>query len=145
MSSWLIEKEKYVKAAGLMHGIEQSKRHPHKYFVDNVKQMLERCYNLNRKSWNKQYERNCKGDKKSYDDVFEEYTKKALAIMQGKDKKAKEKLKTALMYFFSCADYQIEDAECEKDARAVFYDCIQHMTELDTKKLGLVWGEIEVD
>ena len=145
MSSWLLEKEKYVKAAGLMRGIEQSKRHPHKYFVDNVKKMLEHCYDLNRKSWNKQYERHCKSDKNSYDDVFEEYTKKALAIMQGKDKDAKEKLKATLKYFLSCADYQIEDAECEKDARAVFYDCIEHMTEIDKEKFGLVWGEIEVD
>ena len=41
MSSFIIDKVEYVKAAGLMYGIESAKRDSHKYFMDVCRKEFE--------------------------------------------------------------------------------------------------------
>lgn len=62
MSSFILEKKEFIKAAGIMCGIEESKCDKHQYFIDNVKRRFEECYELNVDSFNEQY-----GDHNTYD------------------------------------------------------------------------------
>lgn len=82
MSSFIISKVEYVKAAGLMYGIESAKRDSHKYFLDVCRKEFEHVYALNVASVNEQYD-HCEPiapDENSYDDVFEAYCKKGELI-----------------------------------------------------------------
>ncbi len=80
MSSFILDKNEFIKAAGIMCGIEESKRDKHQYFIDNVKRRFEECYELNVDSVNEQY-----GDHNTYDNcpyqkTFDEYRAKGMRI-----------------------------------------------------------------
>ena len=46
MSSFILDKKEFIKAAGIMCGIEESKRDKHQYFINNVKRRFEECADI---------------------------------------------------------------------------------------------------
>lgn len=80
MSSFIISKIEFIKAAGLMCGYEEGKRDPHKYFIDNVRKEFEHAYALNVASVNEQYGDNEEPEEDNYDEVFEAYRKTGALI-----------------------------------------------------------------
>lgn len=80
MSSFIVSKREFIKAAGLMCGYEGAKRDSHKYFVDNVRKEFEHAYALNVASVNEQYGDNEEPETEQYDEVFEAYRKKGALI-----------------------------------------------------------------
>lgn len=151
MSSFVIDKREYMKAAGLMHGIATSKDHPWKYFVENVKARFERLYELNVKSVCKQYRREFDGlDECEYQEVFKKYSSIAKKVWSAKPSDLKslqkrEKIRAQLIYFFSCVDYQIEDQEMIKEARSIMFVCLDsYLVKADELLVEDSWGMINI-
>lgn len=158
MSSFIIDKVEYVKAAGLMYGIESAKRDTHRWFLENVRKEFEHVYALNVASVNEQYEDNRVPDENSYDDVFEAYCKKGVLI--GNDGYAsgngiifskvegvmtKHDLRIRLWHFFRSVLYQIENDAAHRMAAAWFFTCIGKLYESDLRSVDGWWGEVELD
>lgn len=55
MSSFVVEKKEYIKAAGLMHGIVSSQIHKNTYFLETVYELFTKAYYANVESWCQQY------------------------------------------------------------------------------------------
>lgn len=77
MSSFVVEKKEFVKAAGLMHGFEESKRGKHIYFLNIVREKFLECWRNNIASVCEQYgdEESIYEDNDDYDEIFEKYRK----------------------------------------------------------------------
>lgn len=150
MSSFIVPKSEYVKAAGLMYGIEESKRDPHRYFMEVCRQEFVHCYQLNVISWNEQYGEDCVPDEASYDEEFEEYRR--LGKLIGSDGYASDNgiiyekvadvmslsdLRLRLWKFFGSVLYQIENKTCRRTVSAWFYTCV---TKLYAKEIYSVEG-----
>ena len=151
MSSFVISKKEYMKAAGLMHGIATSKDHPWKYFVENVKARFERLYELNVKSVCKQYKREFDGlDECEYQEVFNEYSSMAQTVWSADPSdmesfRKRKKICAQLIYFFSCVDYQIEDQEMIKEARSIMFVCLDiYLVKPDRSLVEDSWGMINI-
>lgn len=160
MSSFIIDKVEYVKAAGLMYGMESAKRDTHRWFLENVRKEFEHIYALNVASVNEQYSHHepIVPDENSYDEVFEAYRKKGVLI--GNDGYAssngitfhevkgvmnKRDLRIRLWHFFRSVLYQIENRAANRMAAAWFFTCISKLYENDLHAVGGWWGEIEMD
>lgn len=126
MSSFVISKQEYVKAAGLCAGILTNVFGGYKadsiskYWYDRTLQEFVKLYNLNEKSVAEQY-----GDDEptpvvatEHDEaLFAEYAAKAVAMSH-----AKQVLLVQNLYsFFRSSLYQIEDEECETKAMRIIY------------------------
>ena len=135
MSSYTIDKQEYIKLAGLLYGHEAKKKHCdiHRWYLERIREQMERCYILNLASVNKQYHDHEKADKNTYDEVFEEY------VNLGKRIKDKELLKIA-RDFFACADYQTDDRKFSKEMHDWFFIVLKRLLPA-----GEGWGEINVD
>lgn len=136
MSSFIIGKVEYVKAAGLMYGIEEVKRHKHSWFLENVRKEFEHCYALNVISVNEQYNTNNAPEEESYDVAFEEHRQLVHTIYKreivGSDFPVRMKdLRLRLQSFFEGCLYQIENKACERAVAAWFYKCIVKLYEDD--------------
>ena len=158
MSSFIIDKVEYVKAAGLMYGIESAKRDTHRWFLDNVRKEFEHVYALNVISVNEQYEENYAPEEESYDEVFEAYRKKGELI--GNDGYAskdgiiyeqvegvmtKRDLRIRLWHFFQSVLYQIENKAAHRMAAAWFFTCVSKLYASELHAVGGWWGEVELD
>lgn len=158
MSSFIIDKVEYVKAAGLMYGIESAKRDTHRWFLENVRKEFEHIYALNVISVNEQYEENYAPEEESYDEVFEAYRKKGELI--GNDGYAskdgiiyeqvegvmtKRDLRIRLWHFFRSVLYQIENDAAHRMAAAWFFICIGKLYESDLRSVDGWWGEVELE
>lgn len=149
MSSFIISKKEYIKAAGLMYGIEETKRDRHQWFLDNVRQEFEHCYALNVASVNEQYGDNEMPETANYDEVFESYRKLGVAIYEGPalhDGVMKMRdLRVRLWVFFRSVLYQIENDAAHRMASQWFLICISKLYENDLHAVEGWWGEVEID
>ncbi len=160
MSSFIISKVEYVKAAGLMYGIESAKRDSHKYFLDVCRKEFEHVYALNVASVNEQYYHRepIAPDENSYDDVFEAYRKKGeligndgytsdngIIFSKAEDVMNKRDLRIRLWHFFHSVLYQIENAAAHRMAAAWFFTCISNLYQSDLHAVEGWWGEVELD
>ncbi|MBR5395791.1 MAG: hypothetical protein IK144_12045 [Bacteroidaceae bacterium] len=160
MSSFIIGKVEYVKAAGLMYGMESAKRDAHRWFLDNVRKEFDHVYALNVASVNEQYSHHepIVPDENSYDDVFEAYCKKGeligndgytsddgIIFHQVEGVMTKHDLRIRLWHFFQSVLYQIENEAAHRMAAAWFFTCISKLYESDLHALGGWWGEVELD
>jgi len=144
MSSFTIDKREYVKAAGLMYGIEESKgREAHKYFMRNVRQRFEECYRLNAESVAEQYDEEPERDENAYDEEFERFREAGRKVwsMASPATMSRRMLTDCLMKFFQSVRYQIENEDMETHVAAFFFDCISHLCRLD--HIEGWWGEVE--
>lgn len=146
MSSFVINKIEYVKAAGLMYGVEMNKSLPFRYFLDNVRENFTKCYVLNSMSVSEQYKEPYRKDyTPSYDDVFEEYVKKGRSIWSGESKEmTRDELKNALVKFFHSVLYQIENEKMNMWVSSFFWKCLERLTEKEVYGIEGWWGEVEI-
>lgn len=143
MSSFIINKREYIKAAGLMYGVAESRRFPHKYFLSNIRKNFAEVYGMNVSSVNKQYNDNTPEDVAEYDDVFEEYRSIGRRVYNGECKLSLDNLRKKLLRFFSSVLYQIEDEEMNEKAGALFFACTEKLFPEIYNTYG-DWGEIEI-
>ena len=157
MSSFIVSKREFIKAAGLMCGYESAKRDSHKWFVDNVRKEFEHAYALNVVSVNEQYGDNEVPDEESYDDVFEAYRKEgALIYTEGyggsdiiatkvKDVMDKRKFRKSMWSFFNSVLYQIESDAPHRAVAALFYNCLRKLYDDELNGAESWVGEIELE
>ena len=145
MSSFVISKIEYIKAAGLMYGIESTKRCKHMWFMDNVKKFFTDVYKANVESVNEQYGDSSEPDHLNYDTTFSSYAKKGARIWIGCDPSMnRNELRRGLWQFFNSALYQIENDDLHRKASELFFTCI---TKLYNEELDTVdgwWGRIDM-
>lgn len=157
MSSFIIDRKEYIKAAGLMCGFEEAKRHSHKWFIDNVRQEFEHAYALNVISVNEQYGDNEVPDENRYDDVFEAYRKMGTLI--GNDGYAsdngiiyekvqdvidKATFRLQIFSFFNSVLYQIENDAAYRTVAALFYTCLDKLYESDLRGVDSWHSEVKL-
>jgi len=158
MSSFIVSKREFIKAAGLMCGYEEAKRDSHKWFIDHVRQEFEHAYALNVASVNEQY-----GDDEpempeteQYDDVFEDYRKMGTLIYtegykmgiictKVADVMDKPTFRKSMFLFFRSVLYQIENETCHRSVAAWFFTCLCKLYEDEMHGVEGWWGEIELD
>lgn len=158
MSSFIISKVEYIKAAGLMCGYEEVKRDSHKWFIDNVRKEFEHAYALNVVSVNEQYGDGEMPETEQYDDVFESYRKKGALI--GNDGYAsdngiifhkvenvmdKKKFRLSMFSFFKSVLYQIENEAAHRAVAELFFNCLSVLYESDLRSVDGWWGEVELE
>lgn len=155
MSSFIVSKREFIKAAGLMCGYEEAKRHSHKWFIDNVRQEFEHAYALNVISVNEQYGDNTEPEEGNYDDVFDAYRKEgALIQTEGykmgivctkvADVMDKRTFRRSMWNFFNSVLYQIEDDAAHRTVAELFYGCLNKLYEDETRDVEGWWGEVEL-
>ena len=149
MSSFMVSKREYVKAAGLMYGIEETKRDKHQWFLDNVRKEFEHCYALNVASVNEQYGDNETPEEDNYEAVFESYRQLGVAIYEGpalhEGVMKISDLRVRLWCFFRSVLYQIENEAAHRMAAEWFFTCISKLYENDLHAVEGWWGEVEID
>ena len=149
MSSFILGKKEFVKAAGIMCGIEKSKRYKHQYFIDNVKRRFEECYELNVDSVNEQYGGHNMYDNCAYQKTFDEYRAKGMRIynnMLDVDgvKVGVKWLRTRMLKFFNSVLYQIENEECADIVGHFFFVCMSKLSDGSCSDIEGWWGEVEL-
>lgn len=157
MSSFIVSKREFIKAAGLMCGYEGAKRDSHKWFVENCRKEFEHCYALNVVSVQEQYDdHSFEAEEESYDDVFEAYRKEgALIYTEGyagsvimtkvKDVMDKRTFARSMWNFFNSVLYQVENRTCHRSVAEWFYVCLGKLYEDETRGIEGWWGEVELD
>jgi hypothetical protein len=146
MSSFVINKSEYVKAAGLMYGIEASKRvNAHKWFLDHVRDNFVKCYELNVDSVNEQYGDESGKDGSDYDYEFTQYCKIGERIKCGlHEGMTFKELRINLMQFFRSVLYQIENEEMNQFVSAFFFECTSKLFSSELHAVEGWWGDIEL-
>lgn len=147
MSSFIVDKVEFIKAAGLMYGIEDAKLHKHEYFLQHVRYYFVNAYKANVKSVNLQYGDNVAEDKNEYSDVFELYKIKGGQIYNGNGNegiKNIEQLRPKLVHFFRSVLYQIEDSDLNEYASWLFFMCACKLYENTLRNVEGWLGEVEI-
>lgn len=146
MSSFIINKREYIKAAGLVCGVAScSKYGGNPVFCANVKKKFERIYKLNVYSWCQQYHEDITEDTCDYEGVFNEYKSLGRRIYMGLESKMSlDILCCCLINFFRSATYQIENEDANMEASSYFYTCIEMLFERNTNDIKGFWGSIDI-
>lgn len=146
MSSFIIDKKEYIKAAGLVCGVAScSKYGGSPVFCANVKKQFEHIYNLNVYSWCEQYDEDIEKDTCDYESVFNDYKELGRRIYMGLESKMSlDALRYSLINFFRSAIYQIENEDAEMEAASYFYTCITKLFERNTDDITDFWGSIDI-
>lgn len=166
MSSYVISKIDYARLAGTLAGIGTQKdyykeqvfykyswKNQRIYTAEDFKEEIMRLYDLNAVSVMKQYHDPAREeDENSYDNEFEKYFKKAADLYHKAhtygtidDRSEFEKLCYYIEDFFDSVSYQIEDEECENEARKIMFWYSHNLAKLlKNLKIGhesLTWGD----
>ena len=146
MSSFVISKKEYIKAAGLMYGIESAKRDKHQYFLDHVYENFVECYEMNVTSVNEQYGAKDESDGAAYTYVFEEYAEKGKKIAEGSyEGMTLNQMRLNLWHFFRSIMYQIEEPSCSHAVGGFLFTCVSKLFEKDFRTINSTWwGDIEL-
>ena len=152
MSSFVISKKQYVKAAGIIAGISESARDFWLYDYeagrnstpDDYYNRFSECYNMNALSVQDQYgdtEPETDGD--DYKDIFKEYRKKGKDIYFFGDKK---KAIIELLHFFNSALYQTETEAYYFKMQLYFYRIIVALLQYCDSSYhnSESWGTLEL-
>ena len=157
MSSFIVSKQEFIKAAGLMCGYESAKRDSHKWFIDNVRKEFEHAYALNVASVNEQYGRNKAPEQNdNYDELFETYRKKGALIYNDgyvsnggiyekvEDVMDKRRFCLLMWNFFKSVLYQIENGAAHRAVAALFFSCLSKLYGDKLRGIDGWWGEVEL-
>ena len=149
MSSFVINKIEFVKAAGLMYGIEESKRIPFRYFLDNVRDNFVRAFEFNALSVAEQYGDDTPfTDDLTYSETFDIYRAKGAKIWQADGfagvGMTRKDLRNGLTKFFHSVLYQIENREMYTWTSSFFWECVARMDDAEVAKAEGWWGEVEI-
>lgn len=159
MSSFIVDKKEFIKAAGLMYGFEEAKGcDRHQWFLDNVRKDFEHAYALNVASVNEQYFDKWMPNEESYDDVFESYRKQGRIIATDgydssngiiftKVKKVMNKdiFRLSMQNFFNSVLYQIENDAANRAVSALFYGCMNKLYGKELRTIEGWWGSIDME
>lgn len=107
MSSYIIDKEDYVRMAGTVAGICMAAKCPDRETIDSILYDTEEVYKANVRSYNIQYNTDEKCDNVIYDKLYYEYMNYTYCI----PKERKMELMMDIICFMSSILYQIEDTE----------------------------------
>ena len=156
MSSFLIDKEEYIKATALVAGIMtetanlfrrgECKERCNTYFYSHITEYAIRLYELNDISVSKQYEEEREGvaEFTDFDKVlFDSYKARAANM----SKQEQVELANNLMGFFNSVMYQIEDKRSVYEAGYIIRVMEREMRDaLNTNPTTMEWwGAIELD
>ena len=146
MSSFIISKKEYIKAAGLVCGVAScSKYGGNPVFCVNVKKQFERIYKLNVYSWCEQYDEDVAEDTCDYESVFNEYKELGRRIYMGLESKMSlDKLRRSLLNFFSSITYQIENEDANMEAASYLFPCVEMLYQDKTDDVVGFWGSIDI-
>lgn len=156
MSSFIVSKQEFIKAAGLMCGYEEAKRDSHKWFIDHVRQEFEHAYALNVASVNEQYGDNQMPEEEPLDDVFEAYRKMGTLIYtegykmgiictKVADVMDKATFRKSMWHFFRSVLYQIENEAAHRAVAELFFTCLSKLYDDELRSVEGWWGEVELD
>lgn len=155
MSSFIVSKREFIKAAGLMCGYEESKRDSHRYFIEHVRKEFEHAYALNVISVNEQYGDNQEPETEQYDELFERYRKMGTLIgtegyemgiicKKVADVMNKRTFRKLMFHFFRSVLYQIENDAAHRAVAELFFTCLCKLYEDDMHDIHGWWGEVEL-
>ena len=146
MSSFVISKKEYIKAAGLVCGVAScSKYGGNPVFCANVKKHFERIYKLNVYSWCEQYDEDITGDTCDYESVFNDYKALGRSIYMGcKSKMSLDTLRHSLIKFFGSITYQIENEDANMEAASYLFTCVEMLYQGETDGVDGFWGSIDI-
>lgn len=153
MSSYIISKKDYVKAAGVVAGFKKNARNFWIYDYelrrnmteDDIKDMFVECYELNCMSVIEQYRRNVPGadcnDQNDYEDVFREYKRLTeQAILQGKSREVLQELR----FFFHSSLYQTENRAASDRMQIFYFRIIDQILDTIFSRDCNSWGELDL-
>lgn len=142
MSSFVISKIEYIKAAGLMYGIEESNRYPHDWFLRNAYDNFVMCYEANEKSVAEQYGEDYTINTFEYKETFEFYRRKGRHLIA---KGYRNELKKMMKQFFDSSLYQIENEEMRMKCCAWYWMCLDKFDKFEIDDDVSCWGRINID
>ena len=144
MSSFIIDKKEFIKAAGLMYGIAANNRCKPVYFLNHVYETFVELYKLNAQSVDEQYNEVTEHDENAYLEIFEEYKRKGsiCAVERGINRQAYTKMVGGLKQFFDSVLYQTECESSYKEMSSYFYGCIRWMQLFEGVNTDDWWGEV---
>lgn len=148
MSSFIVSKKEYIKAAGLVYGIEESNRHPFKYFLDRLRSDFVDAYCLNVASVNEQYSNHepLASDLNEYDGLFETYRHIGRRIAREElNGMTLESVRPKLQMFFQSVLYQIENEAANKIVSAFFFRVTQRLYDRDMSNADGWWGSVDLE
>lgn len=148
MSSFVIDKKEYMKAAGLVtgsfgEGFSSKREYLSSYWYDRAVRQFYKLYVLNVESCNLQY---CDTEtpeplNDSDKELYEQYRQKAIEI--SKNEMERRKLIFNLNHFFRSVSYQIEDKDCEMQAANIIYRYLSSMISSMKFDDDSWWGSIK--
>lgn len=162
MSSFVINKQSYVRACGIMAGLADLKESRfnepvlrlwnyklHRpYNADDFYKTAAWLYHLNAVSVQKQYhDSEAAHDGEEYESDFVAYMSKAKRAYFDPDSEALENIVNELHHFFRSVLYQVEDAECDKALKGFCYRLFFELQGVTAKKSGFdpeSWGDFEI-
>ena len=146
MSSFIVDKKEYIKAAGLVCGVAScSKYGGSPKFCANVKKWFERIYKLNVYSWCEQYDEDVAEDTCDYESVFNDYKELGRRIYMGLESKMSlDTLRYSLIKFFGSITYQIENEDANMEAASYLYACVEMLYQDKTDDIDGFWGSIDI-
>ena len=148
MSSFVVNKVEFIKAAGLIYGVLNNRREKSNYFLSHLYDKFVECYMANEESVAEQYDEEVSYDDKEYKDVFEAYKAKGSRFeyewLCGRGEMSVTTLKASLHKFFNSVLYQIENERLYERTAAFFYQCISCLSREQSAINGW-WGEVEID
>lgn len=146
MSSFIINKKEYIKAAGLVCGVAScSKYGGSPVFCANVKKQFEHIYNLNVYSWEEQYDEDVDKDTCDYVSVFNDYKELGRRIYMGcVSNMSLDKLRYSLINFFGSITYQIENEDANMEAASYLFTCVEMLYKDKTDGVDGFWGSIDI-
>lgn len=146
MSSFIIDKKEYIKAAGLMCGVAScSKYGGNPVFCANVKKQFEHIYELNVYSWCEQYNEDITKDTCNYESVFIDYKTLGRRIYMGyENKMSLDMLRHSLIKFFGSITYQIENKDANMEAASYLFSCVEMLYQDKIDDVVDFWISIDI-
>jgi hypothetical protein len=146
MSSFIINKKEYIKAAGLVCGVAScSKYGGSPTFCANVKKQFEHIYKLNVYSWCEQYDEDIAEDTCDYESVFNDYKALGRRIYMDEDVNVRPyQLRYSLIKFFGSITYQIENEDANMEAASYLFACVEMLYQDKTDDIEGFWGSIDI-
>jgi len=156
MSSYVIDKRSYARAAGMIAGFCDCKRaglpviylwdysRGRRYTGDDFKPAFDWLYHLNAKSVQLQYgDKEPENDTNSYNDDFLEYRLIGRKLYMFHGDKVQDAV-AQLRDFFGSMLYQTEDEECERNMKGFIYRLYFELAKLPRRDSeARSWGSFE--
>ena len=148
MSSYIIEKEDYIKFAGLLVGLEETKKIPHTYYLKSIRYKCAELYEKNVMSVCE--ERHDMAGKYligtdeilTEDTIFAAYRLKG--IKAAKNQRERKKVVLGLKNFIASISYQTAVVRYAEKTQSILFWIWQHIDPDYDKCSTENWGKIDI-